>query len=419
MKKKSLKYFRPLLLFLTALLLGGCVESLTDIQTSTTPSIEIVSPKTGDSVLVGKNLVKYNASDGAGGQGLSHYELFINGVFKKKIVQNDDGTNPTIYLEIDSTLLYAKINYHLVVYNKLGKQKSSKVQENIFVKDKLPKTPSNLFLAKINETTVTLLWDDNSSNEKGFEIWRKDIGTAGTIDYRKIKTVSQNTISTTDFNVSPYITYYYKVRAYNDSGFSDFSNEANTSNLPGGSWNLKAEAIGASSVRLLWNDVAPNEHGFIIERTDPLTNDYKVLTVIGPNKTEYYDNSVRPNATYSYRVAFFTSTSKSPYSNEVTVLTYYKDFPAPANLTVSYLSGIGVQLDWTDRNKLQHQGTIVERRILGTSDFVEIGLVLPDAARFYDQFVGRGKSYIYRVRQVLDKNVYTPYSEEVRIDIPN
>lgn len=413
-----IKKYAQSILFLLLVITFGCVESITDTQTSTTPSIDILSPITSDTVKIGKNTINYQAADGSGGQGLSFYELYVNKTFVKKYTQNTDGTNPIIYLEIDSTLIHTRINYSLKVYNLTGKSKESKLQENIFVKDKVPTAPSSLLLSRVNDFTVMLKWNDNSKNETGYELWRKDIGNGTVIDYRIIKTLAVNTISTTDGSLSPYIDYYYKVRAVNQSGYSDYSNEINTSSLPGGPWNLQAEATGTSLVRLTWIDFAINEQGFQIERTDPFTNNYKVLAITGPNETEYIDNSVSASSSYKYRVAYFTQTTQSGYSNEASISTYYTDVQAPTNLNGTLYPGPALKLTWTDNSKNLSKGTVIERKVGTNGQYIEIGSTASDVFEFFDQTVNSGTTYFYRIRQKLGNKVYTPYSSILRVDIP-
>jgi len=414
----NIKKFAQPILFILLVITFGCVESITDTQTSTTPSIDVFSPKTGDTVKVGKNTINYQAADGSGGAGLSFYELYVNKTFIKKYTQNTDGTNPTIYLEVDSTLIHTRINYSLKVYNTTGKSKESKLQENIYVKDKVPIAPSNLLLSRLNDFTVTLKWDDDSKNETGYELWRKDLGNGTVIDYRKIKTLALNTISTTDGSLSPYIDYYYKVRAFNESGPSDFSTEISTSSLPGGPWNLQAEAIGTSLVRLTWIDFAVNELGFQIERTDPYTNNYKVLAITGPNVTEYNDNSVAASSSYKYRVAYFTQTTQSGYSNEASISTYYTDVLPPTDLSAVLLPGPALKLTWTDNSQSLSKGTVIERKEGTNGQYIEIGITASDVFEFTDQSINSGTTYFYRVRQKLENKVYTPYSSILRTDIP-
>ena len=413
-----IRKFAKTILFLLLAITFGCVESITDTQTSTTPTISINNPVTGDTVNVGKNTINYQAADGASGTGLSFYELYVNKVFVKRYNQNTDGSNPIIYLEIDSTLLHTHINYSVKVYNTTGKSKESKLQENIYVKEKIPNMPTNLLLTRLNDFTITLKWDDNSRNETGYELWRKDIGNGTVIDYRIIKSLPINTISTTDGSLSPYIDYYYKVRAINESGPSNFSNEINTSSIPGGPWNLKVEATGTNLVKLTWIDFASNEQGFQIERTDPSTNNFKVLAITGPNTTEYIDNTVAASSSYKYRVAFFTQTTLSGYSNEVSISTFYTDVAAPTNLTAVLVAGPGVKLTWNDNSKNLAKGTVIERQTGTTGLFIEIGSVAADVVEYTDRTVKNGTTYFYKIRQKLDNNVYTPYTNALRVDIP-
>jgi hypothetical protein len=74
----------------------------------------------------------------------------------------------------------------------------------------------------VSGTKATLTWDDQSSNESGFEIERKT-GTKGV--YRQIAIVGPNVTSYTDTGLHPGMTYFYRVRAYNEKGHSAYSGE--------------------------------------------------------------------------------------------------------------------------------------------------------------------------------------------------
>jgi hypothetical protein len=70
---------------------------------------------------------------------------------------------------------------------------------------------------------VTLAWTDNSTNETGFVIER-----AASISgpWTQAGSVPANTTNYADTTVSCGASYYYRVKAYNDAGSSDYSNVA-------------------------------------------------------------------------------------------------------------------------------------------------------------------------------------------------
>ena len=74
----------------------------------------------------------------------------------------------------------------------------------------------------VSDRQVNLVWQDSSSNERGFKIERKQ-GVEGA--YREIATVGHNVTTYTDTDVTKGATYYYRVRAYNVHGYSNYSKE--------------------------------------------------------------------------------------------------------------------------------------------------------------------------------------------------
>ena len=90
--------------------------------------------------------------------------------------------------------------------------------------ESVPETPSNLSALAISSNQIDLTWQDNSTNELGFKIERKK-GIDGT--YIQIYTVDAGITAYSDISLSPNTTYFYRVRAYNKTGDSEYSNEAN------------------------------------------------------------------------------------------------------------------------------------------------------------------------------------------------
>jgi hypothetical protein len=83
--------------------------------------------------------------------------------------------------------------------------------------------PSNLSASAISKSRIDLSWRDNSSTETGFSIERKKASDAF---YTVISEAGSNVTSYADTGLSAGTKYYYRIKAYNSSGESSYSNEA-------------------------------------------------------------------------------------------------------------------------------------------------------------------------------------------------
>ena len=94
----------------------------------------------------------------------------------------------------------------------------------------VPKSPSELTLTVVSSSQIDLKWLDNSDNETVFEIER---GLDG-VSFSKIGEVGANVTSYSDKGLSASTKYYYRIRAKNTAGVSDYSlmKDATTSALP-------------------------------------------------------------------------------------------------------------------------------------------------------------------------------------------
>ncbi len=85
----------------------------------------------------------------------------------------------------------------------------------------LPDAPSGLTAQPVSHEAIYLTWTDNSDNETGFIIERWSMGAAWTT----VGVVGADVTSYTDSPLSYSWEYHYRIRAYNASGNSDYSNE--------------------------------------------------------------------------------------------------------------------------------------------------------------------------------------------------
>ena len=85
-----------------------------------------------------------------------------------------------------------------------------------------PSGSINLSIAVLPSGLISLSWTGNSTNVTGYKIERQD-GTSGT--YTTIATTSGNTFIDANNPIPGKAAYNYRVRAYNESGYSVYSNE--------------------------------------------------------------------------------------------------------------------------------------------------------------------------------------------------
>lgn len=87
----------------------------------------------------------------------------------------------------------------------------------------VPAAPSALTATAVSYNKVNLTWQDNGTNETGFEIYRS---TSSTGPFVTIGTLQANKTTFSDTVVQPSTTYYYRVKAIGQYGSSDFNDGA-------------------------------------------------------------------------------------------------------------------------------------------------------------------------------------------------
>ncbi|MBN1670489.1 MAG: fibronectin type III domain-containing protein, partial [Kiritimatiellae bacterium] len=86
-----------------------------------------------------------------------------------------------------------------------------------------PAAPSGLAAVPASSSRINLSWTDNSDNEDGFKIERRQ---SGTDPWVRIATPAPNASAHTDTGLPANTHFYYKVNAYNTAGNSPYSNLA-------------------------------------------------------------------------------------------------------------------------------------------------------------------------------------------------
>jgi titin len=186
-----------------------------------------------------------------------------------------------------------------------------------------PQKPSDL-IASAMYNQINLLWTDNSPDEDGFVLERK----TGVERYEEVARISKDTEFYLDTGLKERMTYYYRIKATNAVGDSDFSNEAfattenapSNPSAPAAPSNLIARVISETEVELRWKNNATNAQGIRIERKTP-GNEYDPVGEVIGDISFFADKKVTPKSIYYYRVRSFNSKGESDYSNEILVQT--------------------------------------------------------------------------------------------------
>ncbi|MDZ7303603.1 MAG: fibronectin type III domain-containing protein [candidate division KSB1 bacterium] len=258
----------------------------------------------------------------------------------------------------------------------------------------LPAAPSNLTATPVSNTQINLAWTDNANNETGFKIERKT-GTAGT--YAEIATVGANVTSYSSTGLTANTKYFYRVRAYNANGNSNYSNEANATTLLKAPSNLVATAVSSSQINLSWTDNTTNESGFKIERKTGASGTYAEIATVGSNVTNYSNTGLAAGTEYFYRVRAYTATNVSAYSNEDSATTLSNLPAAPSNLTATPVSNTQIDLTWTD-NANNETGFKIERKTGAAGTYAEIATVGQNVTSYSNTGLSGNTKYFYRVR---------------------
>lgn len=159
---------------------------------------------------------------------------------------------------------------------------------------------------------------------------------------------------------------------------------------------LEATAVSDSQVDLAWSDNSSDETLFKIERRQGL-GAYVFVADVAANVTTYADIGLAGATGYTYRVRAANPDARSGYSNEATATTYPSIPPsAPSDLTASAVTGIQIDLSWTD-NASGETGFKIERRS-GADPYSEVAAVTPDIAAFSDFGLLPLTTYWYRVK---------------------
>jgi len=217
------------------------------------------------------------------------------------------------------------------------------------------KAPSNTNASAASDTRIDVSWQDNSTNETGFDVWRSSTGPAGT--FTKVGGTGANQTKYSDVGLTNATQYCHRVRAFRNydgkTSYSDFSSTAcattpapPTPNAPSAT---DAVPWSSSTIEVTWTDNSAIEDGFRVERSLDGGTSWATVSTTAANVTSFQDAGRSSEHQVCYRVVTFNAGGDSPASN----IDCTTPPAAPSGLTATLVDGGAIDLAWTDNSAVE------------------------------------------------------------------
>lgn len=218
-----------------------------------------------------------------------------------------------------------------------------------------PRGPRRLRAMPVDPTSVRLTWEDDSTDELGFEIQVREFGER----WGRVTLVGANEESALLTGLTPGSVDDYRVFAYNATGFSGSSNTV-TVKLPGGvpPTELTAAPAGDSAIELKWSGRwADRSLGLIVVEGRNPESEWVELTTTRAATGSVRINGLMTDTPYTFRLVSAVGATRS-FSSEVSATT--GAFRDACRIGGQYLCLRGgrfeVQVHWSNRDMVGDHG---------------------------------------------------------------
>ncbi len=314
------------------------------------------------------------------------------------------GVNVTSYTDGTGLVCEQNYDYRVIVYN--GNGSSASAPSTVFYSC-IPAAPSNLSAVPESlANRINLSWLDNSGNETGFKLERREPGLS---DWIKIADLAANSAAYSDTTVGCGRRYEYRIRATNDQGDSAYSNTAAAEVRvcpPPAPASVSASAPSQVRINLSWQDQSTpsdyprrDETGFEIQRSPNGTSGWVTIFTTAAGATAYSDYPYPQlvcNTRYYYQIRAVNAGGSSGWVSANARTAACAPPPVPAGVTAEPYTIRAVRIRWQDQdNETEYR---IERSPNGSSGWVQVGTAPLDSSSYIDQGLVQGETYFYRVR---------------------
>jgi hypothetical protein len=286
--------------------------------------------------------------------------------------------------------------------------------------------PSGINAVAVSESDIDVSWQDNSTGETGFEVYRSISGPSGTFTLRA--STGAGVTGSGDLGLTPSTQYCYKVRAFKIAGrktsYSAFSGTACATTPapppppgpPSAPSAVNAALVLDQSIAVSWADNSSNEEGFRVERSTDGGTSWVTTGTSAVDNTDLVDYAFPTEQQVCYRVLAFNGMDDSPPSN--TACTARPAAPDPLSATV--VDPETIDLTWADNSSFEDGygvwGTLCY-------DFFGPIAVLPANATSLrlttedlEALLGPGSGWVFYVRALKDVQGYSGPSNQLVVD---
>jgi hypothetical protein len=232
------------------------------------------------------------------------------------------GANINTYID-----KYELIDFRTYYYRVVGNSATeySKYSNVVVAKTLLlpPKTPAYL-LTQNGWNDMSLYWEQNAK-AVGYVL---EVSISDSQHYTLLDSLTNSNFVL--LNLKSNTQYYFRVRAYNSAGTSNYAELAYKSDLLLPPNNVKATVLSDTSISLEWSDRSSLEEGFIIEKSLAVNGPFTVVDTTKADVASIGIGNLNGNTKYYFRLKAYNSTFQSVYSFIVSAKTHPAAPDAPS-----------------------------------------------------------------------------------------